>query len=895
MNTTAAYTPLESLLLFQSLINGTDTNAFVNISNILLNNTLVRDGDTYDAGRLSPDALHDLYSQLIQEELRSESEQDGLLDGTELGSRKRKQPSPSAPSLRDAEGYKENLPLLVDRLYARYREHMVKGIREDERRYSAIQKEIREIERGEWDDRIRQDGRLEGTRNGGPAALPPAARPAPNGSASVLPPVYPHETRPLLAPPTGFTPPLQPSPSRQHVASPRLQASPSGSPRPKATPPVSASISNSYKPPPAKAQQPPKTTPTSTPTPAASRKTNTQSPAPPPIQPAPLQHPTEFRWEAPFVPGPQHQHNPYQVNSGQPLPSPQNSPHTVPSRTSLLGPQGQYGSQTPPRSHVSANTSNPPDYGQVPPKQAQVPQSSAAGSLDALADAAGQQYRAPGLAPIVPANQSPRIFTPYPQNQRPPSSQGLSAPSQWKDGQTHRFIPVDPPTHLPFPSNPAPRPAFPPRPSPEQKQYYSPYNSNQAPPAAIRQAVSADICNTPSTPVPGSLPRHITGKGTAWTPLSSASTPRPGVMIDPPEVEPLSPVQKAASLKTTKSAKAATHQPESIKPTKVQLKRRVQRSSAGSTASSAIVGSHRSQSVASHLDDAMQIDELSMDHDMPTPYSVKQEVATPFSVDDNGETADEGPHRNLRGTPASRPAKRKRVSSFERREPAGPPTHVLWTRAFPKISASALDTISGHKNASIFAQPVKERDAPGYKDWIHRPQDLKSIRSAITAGNKAAAAAAAATTSGLDQGQSSIMLPISEDLIPPRGIINNAQLEKELERMYASAIMFNTDPNRGFGETFIISESADQKAKEGYAMDENMMVNDTKAMHADTEDVISALRSAERRSEEIGMERERESTAGRQTVDDDDDDDEVDELAGEGGAMGSVAKRRRKG
>ena len=283
-------------------------------------------------------------------------------------------------------------------------------------------------------------------------------------------------------------------------------------------------------------------------------------------------------------------------------------------------------------------------------------------------------------------------------------------------------------------------------------------------------------------------------------------------------------------------------------------------------------------------------DELSLDNDIPG-HHVKEEVATPVGVEDTGDTtADESstlPRLPSQPGPSPRHStKRKRASSipFETRS-SGPATHVLWTRAFPKISASALESISGHRYASTFAAPVKERDAPGYKTLILRPQDLKSIRTAITAGQRAAIGAA---PEDMNPNASSVWLPISEDLIPPKGIINYAQLEKELMRMFANAVMFNAAPDRGFGRKW----QGIGKGKGdivGYEIDEDGVVKDTRAMFADVEKVVGSLRSAERRSEEM-----RESSMARGHG----DDDEVDELAGDGeshaGNTGSVAKRRRK-
>src|SRR5439155_16763993 len=74
------------------------------------------------------------------------------------------------------------------------------------------------------------------------------------------------------------------------------------------------------------------------------------------------------------------------------------------------------------------------------------------------------------------------------------------------------------------------------------------------------------------------------------------------------------------------------------------------------------------------------------------------------------------------------------------------PQYVLSTRNFARTSATIMNDIGQHKYASIFSGPVKEKDAPGYKDLIYRPQDLKSIKSAIAAGGKAVAAAVGAVS-----------------------------------------------------------------------------------------------------------------------------------------------------
>ena len=127
--------------------------------------------------------------------------------------------------------------------------------------------------------------------------------------------------------------------------------------------------------------------------------------------------------------------------------------------------------------------------------------------------------------------------------------------------------------------------------------------------------------------------------------------------------------------------------------------------------------------------------------------------------------------------------------------------YVLGTRNLARTSQTLMNDISSHKLAGLFARPLTEREAPGYKELIYRPQDLKSIKGAIVAGSRALGSATATSASAADSGGggASVHVPISADVIPPRGIVNSAQLEKELMRVFANAVMFNPDPQRGLG------------------------------------------------------------------------------------------------
>lgn len=155
--------------------------------------------------------------------------------------------------------------------------------------------------------------------------------------------------------------------------------------------------------------------------------------------------------------------------------------------------------------------------------------------------------------------------------------------------------------------------------------------------------------------------------------------------------------------------------------------------------------------------------------------------------------------------------------------------YIVVSRTFGKTSQLLLSEITSHKLAGIFAKPLSERDAPGHKSLIHRPQDLKSIKAAISKGSKAALAAidelepgsapnthesgdnGSFTQSTTAEGPSIAgaigngfyLVHANEDLLPPRGIVNSSQLEAELVRMFANAVMFNPLPTseRGFGRS----------------------------------------------------------------------------------------------
>ncbi|KAJ6177738.1 hypothetical protein N7519_008199 [Penicillium mononematosum] len=209
-------------------------------------------------------------------------------------------------------------------------------------------------------------------------------------------------------------------------------------------------------------------------------------------------------------------------------------------------------------------------------------------------------------------------------------------------------------------------------------------------------------------------------------------------------------------------------------------------------------------------------------------------------------TADEG-------TPKPRTKRKRGASEAVELEPhpADIPRfdttqYVMATRNFHRTAAPIMNDVATHKLASIFAKPISERDAPGYHDLIYRPSDLKSIKSAIHQGSKAVATAGESASTPAGDGESPapggtpsksgvLMLQKNEDFIPPKGIVNSAQLEKELIRMFANAII-----DRGSRESTQLGDS-----------DEGGIIQDSLEMFEDVQQAVTRWRAAERTADEL--------------------------------------------
>ncbi|KAI1107400.1 hypothetical protein F4804DRAFT_198857 [Jackrogersella minutella] len=966
---TIVYTPLEAFALFQELNkqfqNGFVISTFSRISDTLQKTPVIYEQDEYDAARLSAESLQGIALQILQDEKRREAEAtaDKNNPGLSPSSKKRKLQSPplSSATVQEAFEQPDKLLTLVDKLYMRFRDSLVREIRDDERRFDGLQREIVEIERGEWDDKLAQEQRVDSSKNGVPAvndttpaklAVQPAVArasipvstqkpiPVPPQTPVPVPPKIhdsgrrvepahtpqpPQERKTIHSIPSSLPSAVRPS-SETHHATPDNRPPELGRPIGSAAPvlqhpqaaqgytarpssitpqtPVTDGLQRpegmpkGRSPTPIQSSQPHTPTPTPASAPAPTTATALkweplyQPPHPPPHQLSPqpshqLAHQTP---PPPPLPQPQPQHQP---SHQTPVPSPRPPystgvarPPVYPSQTPTALPQfpqnytagrqtpGQYGQQS--RLPVQGSTPASPSVLLPPQNAGQIPPSLQSLPLNATPDGAGQQapQRRPASVPTASSpgpSFGPNPF-PQPHNQHP--SQHVPAQTPVRPpialSATHPAVSSAKPPASPaqWAQSPGPaRPNYPPQnplpttPAPQQNQtqlasrsYSSPYNQQaqhvgvtdstqrpqvpplQTPATASQFARSPPVTQT-QTPIAGS-PHVIRGHGTKWTSTPTPATPRMEDVTSyfdtqGPVYEPISPPPQPAQLPKT-SPEHVSEKKDARKP--------VQKPD---------VPANRPRGrprISQKPTPLAQSEEAPTEPDL-SGSNIKNEEATPQALEDIGDaaTADENVPNQVQPVLSQPSNKRKRQDSPPNRAPPTPATHVLWTRSFNKISQSALDQIISHRHANMFAHPVKPKTAPGYFEIVLRPQDLKGIQKAITAGSKAAALAVA-TMADIEPNATNVWLPMSVDLVPPRGIINIAQLERELVHMFANAIMYNPDPYRGFGPSFLRSNRRasledDGEDYRGYEVDENGVVKDTRSMFGEVEKLLSDLRN----------------------------------------------------
>lgn len=864
------YTSLESLALIQAILSCKEKPvSFARISDTLRTNELLQNDESLNLDHLEPEQLKLHYFSLLKQEIKAEQLLVQSPQKDASSPRKRKRSSPPLDSVDDALQYAHLLPQLLSRLQLEYNDYAIKLIQEEEQRYLTLARELQEIERGEWNERLQQQG--------------PTSRRGSRGVSSIENLLRHDEEEDRVQPAS------QPRPTSSHDMSNGIDKQALAEiPKSLLTRQENAQVS----------QEPQRV--------SQSEQKQTR-----PVGPA--------ETSVPFRPPQQ------PLNQGYPLGSPNSDIHRR-----LPPPSQLQAHPLPSASPLSAHNALPPQERSSaspiilpPPKGMLRPSGSPGGPLDPLTDITGpQQYRG------SPAMSSPRTRQ-QPGSQQhphplPQPGQFAPPPYPYYDNQSRFQAPYSPHVHGPYHHGNYQHPPYQsPVVTPGQGSPYSNIPHFQSPtthypPQHSIYSQSPTYYQQP--PVPAAYPRgQVPRFSDQHTPLSNVSSRHRAFKLSPihtsasstkwknvdtsgsirqrspsrPNERDISPISDKAPSPSPppedlergkgnielQNRKAVNDPRDGILRGRLGRGRGSKRGRGGRAASAAFSmpgdtpqTRTRSQSIAS------QADELSIDQP-PSTRRIKPEPSG-ISLHDDDEsvaspTADEsgrkpshnrrGTFRSLEGSDSSRPTSKLAVDESSIIPPPSPamsedsrPGFVLGTRNFPRISATLMNTIIHHKVANLFAKPLTEREAPGYKDLIYRPQDLKSIKNAIGAGSRALAVAAENAEEPKDL--PSVWVPESPEVIPPKGIVNSAQLEKELMRMFANAIMFNPDisSNRGVGPAFRTrqktketriteEEDEDQSAEETVKGKEDVsVVKDTREMFRTVQHNVAEWMGAER-------------------------------------------------
>ncbi|EAW18801.1 uncharacterized protein NFIA_087570 [Aspergillus fischeri NRRL 181] len=886
----SAYTPFESLLFFQSLATlGTRPINFASISDILRNNTFVRENVAFNADRLSPEALEELYTALMREELDgagaiSHPEQNGVHpEGAQpTNPLKRKIASPRPEVLVDkGRSHASFLPELVSHLYARYKELATREIRNEERRYKEISDEI---------ERLQKEERQK----------PSQPAPAPTSV----------QTSTLRGPQAkqDFAPEPMDLDVKEEMPAQQLRQEPSQA---AVQPPLDSKVKQIEQesqrkdivPSPAQEELAQPTAPS---TAAAAMQQPQVLPTQPPAQP----HQEQLRMKQ------QPQSQPQPVD-GQAPSAVQQAPANVPPTTSSAQ-KAKNGPAVHSQQPAAAPTPSP---GSLPtftaaPLQAQhdvhKPTPVPAPSPSPAARPAGKKGASAATSVSAPQPPTPQpIIQQWSLRQPPQTPQ--PPPFNYPQQQADKRAMVGRPSANPLQHTPKPEPE-----KPFQATPRTPVPSTPGPASApiVSTAVNGHArgYQTPVGAAQGfiSEAQNVhrpqlsvdTRSSTPWkkTPrLSIPPSPRSPIRPRPEDVSPISesapspiefsePLQEETGGRRNKrravEEKGARAIQEPSLPQDVEPKGRLKPKVEKATGSAA--GKKRDRSTTSSRSRGRSVvsrDEESVAEAGNGPIGkIKHELpGTPANIPEPSELEGRasGARKGAAALPQTeerpgreRPKRKRGISDAPEPEPV--PTEpirpestqstsfVLCPRNFPRTGAPIMNDVTMHKHASIFAKPLAERDAPGYRDLIYRPQDLKSIKSSIHQGSRAVAAATEAASTPAADGESPapnagttsknavLVLPKTEDVIPPKAIVNSAQLEKELIRMFANAVMFNPIPQRGFGPAFpMISDSGSRESTQVPEPDEGGIIKDTLEMFEDVEQAVTRWRAAERTADEL--------------------------------------------
>ena len=904
----SAYTPFESLLFVQSLakLDARPAN-FASISNFLRENTFIRQNVSFNAERLSPEALEDLYATLMRDDSEiDDTANKGVINGRRADSsgpsspKRRKISNPQVEKLGDGiSSHTLLVPKLVSRLYAAYKEFVTKEIRSDERRYNELRHEVESLQREELEEqKAKEDHQIHPTPSVPPVPIPELA---PGPTELEVKEQKPHQISPKEPP---VKEPVE-HPINHEAAVESISTQAGGQETNDTQQPTKPAVSplQPRPPPQMQAAQNPLVAPLvqepQNETMEIQSKEQSHIQHPPPnitSQPASVQHPSVKEKSTP------------QTSPRQPL---------APTNDEISAASAHRQAQPPPIPPPITSSASPGTPAvashQGVPQAAQVPVASPAQQSKrkakevppiAIPTTAPQRFRGQPAFHQWSLNEPQASHQQIPSYSTTPKANGMfigqpstvqpSTPQGTTESQA-KGVRLTPRPPLAPSATPGQIPSTTRSPVPTSQLHETPTVTNKTPSVLGSENIQPPqpSATTPLSVTPWKKPPRLS------IPLSPTSPRRPL----PEDISPISerapsPVEKAAEVesgpepepepeksatrkrgqvgrKRKQSTEQTARSPETeVKPTR-NSKSSDGRKRDGSTPSSRSAASHDqktspgtvSHEIKQEVSNATIETPKDIEHE-PSRVSTRLRSATTSTPTDDRQPTRGRPKRKRTASEEAEASQNQPPAETNRTDTSHAPQYVLCTRNFPRTGAPIMNDVSTHKHASTFTKPLTEKEAPGYRDLIYRPQDLKSIKSALSHGSKAVGAATeAASTPATTDGDSPapsagatpsknavLMLQKAEDIIPPKGIVNSSQLEKELIRMFANAIMFNPVPQRGFGPAFpmtAVDESGHEYPQESSEGDEGGIIKDTHEMFDDVESAVTKWRTAERSAEEL--------------------------------------------
>jgi hypothetical protein len=111
-----------------------------------------------------------------------------------------------------------------------------------------------------------------------------------------------------------------------------------------------------------------------------------------------------------------------------------------------------------------------------------------------------------------------------------------------------------------------------------------------------------------------------------------------------------------------------------------------------------------------------------------TPVQRKRKATAPPEDSDTEEEESGSPSRTQRRSPPARPPPPPLSipSPLPVSHSVGQQPMVVATKKFSHLTGPLIGNISSHRFANLFAAPIPEKNAPGYKNLVYKPQDIKS-------------------------------------------------------------------------------------------------------------------------------------------------------------------------